>query len=31
MRVDGGPDRPGAVVGQCSVALCVGLLLVRVS
>ena len=31
VRVGGGPDRLGAVVGQCSVAFCVGLLLVRVS
>ena len=31
VRVDGGPDRLGAVVGQCWVAFCVGLLLVRVS
>ena len=31
MRVGGGPDRLGAVVGQCWVAFCVGLLLVRVS
>ena len=30
-RVGGGPDRLGAVVGQCWVAFCVGLLLVRVS
>ena len=29
--VGGGPDRLGAVVGQCWVAFCVGLLLVRVS
>ena len=31
VRVGGGPDRLGAVVGQCWVAFCVGLLLVRVS
>ena len=31
MRVGGGPDRLGAVVGRCWVAFCVGLLLVRVS
>ena len=31
VRAGGGPDRLGAVVGQCWVALCVGLLLVRVS
>ena len=31
MWVGGGPDRLGAVVGQCWVAFCVGLLLVRVS
>ena len=31
MRVGGGPDRLGAAVGQCWVAFCVGLLLVRVS
>ena len=28
MRAGGGPDRLGAVVGQCWVAFCVGLLLV---
>ena len=31
VRAGGGPDRLGAVVGQCWVAFCVGLLLVRVS
>ena len=31
VRVGGGPERLGAVVGQCWVAFCVGLLLVRVS
>ena len=31
VRVGGGPDRLGAVVGQCWAAFCVGLLLVRVS
>ena len=31
MRVGGGPDRLGAVVSQCWLAFCVGLLLVRVS
>ena len=31
VRVGGGPDRLGAVVGQCWVAFCVGLLLVRMS
>ena len=31
VRLGGGPDRLGAVVGQCWVAFCVGLLLVRVS
>ena len=31
VRVGGGPDRLGAVVGQCWVAFCVRLLLVRVS
>ena len=31
VRVGGGLDRLGAVVGQCWVAFCVGLLLVRVS
>ena len=31
VRVGGGPDRLGAVAGQCWVAFCVGLLLVRVS
>ena len=31
VRVGGGPDRLGAVLGQCWVAFCVGLLLVRVS
>ena len=31
VRVGGGPDRLGAVVGQCWSAFCVGLLLVRVS
>ena len=31
VRAGGGPDRLGAVVGQCWVVFCVGLLLVRVS
>ena len=31
VRVGGGPDQLGAVAGQCWVAFCVGLLLVRVS
>ena len=31
VRAGGGPDRLGAVVGQCWVAFCVGLLLVRLS
>ena len=31
VRAGGGPDRLGAVVGQCWVGFCVGLLLVRVS